>query len=48
MKYEGLLSRYGELLKLPAHTKNISLTEGDTPLIPVPRLAEEMGGGFDL
>jgi len=44
----GLLDRYRPLLDLPAHTQTISLQEGNTPLIPVPRLAEELGGGFDL
>lgn len=44
----GLLDRYRPLLDLPAHTQTISLQEGNTPLIPVPRLVEELGGGFDL
>jgi threonine synthase len=46
--YYGLLDRYGHLLDLPAHTQPITLHEGHTPLIPVPRLAEELGGGFEL
>jgi len=46
--YKGLLDRYGHLLDLPSHSTPISLTEGNTPLIPVPRLAEELGGGFEL
>jgi len=46
--YSGLLSRYGHLLDLPDHTIPVSLQEGNTPLIPVPRLAEELGGGFEL
>lgn len=48
MKYSGVLSRYGNLLDLPEHTTPITLLEGDTPLIPVPRLAEDFGGGFEL
>ena len=48
MKYSGVLSRYGNLLDLPEHTTTITLLEGDTPLIPVPRLAEDFGGGFEL
>lgn len=48
MNYQGVLQRYGHLLDLPAHTQPVSLLEGDTPLIPVPRLAEELGGGFEL
>jgi threonine synthase len=48
MTYAGVLSRYGNLLNLPEHTSLVTLLEGDTPLIPVPRLAKELGGGFDL
>jgi threonine synthase len=48
MTTSGVLQRYGDLLDLPAHTTPISLLEGDTPLIPVPRLALELGGGFEL
>ena len=48
MNYSGVLSRYGNLLDLPEYTTPITLLEGDTPLIPVPRLAEEFGGGFEL
>lgn len=43
MTYQGLIHRYGHLLDLPAHTKNISLLEGNTPLIPMPRLGKEFG-----
>ncbi len=43
MTYQGLINRYGHLLDLPAHTKNISLLEGNTPLIPMPRLSKEFG-----
>jgi threonine synthase len=43
-----LLDRYRLLLDLPGHTRTVSLLEGDTPLIPVPRLASELGGGFEL
>jgi len=44
----GVLDRYRHLMDIPAHTGNISLLEGDTPLIPLPRLAQELGGGFEL
>lgn len=44
----GVLSRYASLLDLPAHTQQVSLLEGNTPLIPMPRLAGELGGGFEL
>jgi threonine synthase len=48
MSYQGVLARYGHLLDLPDHTSPVSLLEGNTPLIPVPRLAQELGGGFEL
>ena len=44
----GVLARYGEYLDIPAHTRAVTLLEGDTPLIPMPRLADELGGGFEL
>jgi threonine synthase len=44
----GVLDRYRHLMDIPTHTGNVSLLEGDTPLIPLPRLAQELGGGFDL
>ena len=48
MAKKGVLERYGEWLDLPAHTGLVTLLEGDTPLIPMPRLAGELGGGFEL
>jgi threonine synthase len=48
MLYTGLFDRYHHLMDIPAHTKRISLLEGNTPLISLPRLAEELGGGFEL
>lgn len=48
MAKQPLLERYRALIDLPEHTKLVSLHEGDTPLIPLPRLAEELGGGFEL
>ncbi len=48
MHRPGLLERYQDYLDLPAHTQPVTLLEGDTPLIPVPRLAAELGGGFEL
>ncbi|MCX8025924.1 MAG: hypothetical protein N3A60_12050, partial [Thermanaerothrix sp.] len=46
--YAGLLERYHDWLDLPPYTRPVTLLEGNTPLIPMPRLAEELGGGFDL
>lgn len=43
MTHQGLIHRYGQYLDLPAHTRNISLLEGNTPLIPMPRLGRELG-----
>lgn len=43
MAYQGVIHRYGHLLDLPAHTRPVSLLEGDTPLIPMPRLGRELG-----
>ena len=48
MPYAGVLDRYRPLLDIPEHTLTISLLEGQTPLIPLPRLAQELGGGFEL
>ncbi len=48
MKNTGVIARYGSWLDVPPHTTPISLQEGSTPLIPMPKLAEEMGGGFEL
>jgi threonine synthase len=44
----GLLAKYGHLLDLPTHTGRVTLLEGGTPLIPTPKLASVMGGGFEL
>ena len=43
MTYQGIIQRYGHLLDLPEHAKTISLLEGNTPLIPMPRLGKELG-----
>lgn len=48
MMYQGLLERYGGLLDLPAHSRTVSLLEGNTPLIPLPGLAKSLGGDFEL
>ncbi len=44
----GLLAKYRTWLDLPAYTLDITLHEGGTPLIPMPRLAAELGGGLEL
>ncbi|HEX9011952.1 MAG TPA: threonine synthase [Anaerolineaceae bacterium] len=48
MTSTGVIDRYRDLLEAPASMPVISLLEGNTPLIPVPRLASDLGGGFDL
>ncbi len=48
MHSAGILARYRALMDIPDHTAEITLLEGNTPLIPVPRLAAELGGGFEL
>jgi len=39
----GVIDRYRPLLNIPEHTQNVTLLEGSTPLIPVPRIADELG-----
>jgi hypothetical protein len=46
--YCGVLETYRSVLDIPAHTRTITLLEGNTPLISVPHLAEKLGGGFEL
>jgi threonine synthase len=48
MPYRGLLDKYGALLDLPAHTRPVSLLEGNTPQIPAENLSRQLGGGFEL
>jgi len=48
MPYAGVLHRYRPLLDIPAHTVAVTMLEGDTPLIPLPRLVDQLGGGFEL
>jgi threonine synthase len=43
MIYQGILSRYGQYLDLPAHTRTVSLLEGNTPLIPAEKLGWLLG-----
>lgn len=43
MTHPSLIQRYRQFLDLPAHTQIVSLREGDTPLIPMPRLGRDLG-----
>lgn len=48
MTYQGIIRRYHDYLDLPAGIEPVTLLEGNTPLIPVPAIAETLGGGFEL
>ncbi len=43
MLYPGLIQRYRAHLTLPENATPITLMEGNTPLIPLPRLSAELG-----
>src|SRR3989344_4289415 len=47
MLSEGILEKYGEYIELPECVVPLSLCEGNTPLIPVPKIVEGLGGGFE-
>ncbi len=42
MSYAGLISRYRQYLPLPPNATPVTLHEGNTPLIPAPRLSAEL------
>ncbi|HEC21385.1 MAG TPA: threonine synthase [Chloroflexi bacterium] len=46
--WPGVVAHYRTLIDLPPDARPVTLLEGNTPLIPVPRLADALGGGFDL
>jgi len=48
MSYQGIIETYKALLKIPDEMKAVTLLEGNTPLIPVPAIADQLGGDFDL
>ena len=48
MPYSGVLDRYRAYLDIPAYTAQVTLLEGNTPLIPMPGLSKSLGGGFEL
>lgn len=48
MNHCGVIAHYRPFLDIPEYTANVTLLEGDTPLIPVPGLAKTLGGGFEL
>lgn len=48
MPKPALLERYRALMDLPSYSRLVSLQEGNTPLVPLARLAQGLGGGFEL
>lgn len=46
--WPGVIRRYAEHLPVTADTPVVTLLEGNTPLIPAPKLVEVMGGKFSL
>ncbi len=46
--WPGIIKRYAAFLPVTAATPLITLLEGNTPLISVPRFVEAIGGNFDL
>ena len=48
MAYPGVIEQYRPLLNIPQYTRTVTLLEGNTPLIPMPGLAKELGSGFEL
>ena len=46
--WPGVIRRYASFLPVTDQTPVITLLEGNTPLIPVPRFVEKIGGKFDL
>ena len=48
MSWPGIIEKYRSRLPLPAGAKVITLLEGNTPLLPAPRLASALKGDIDL
>jgi threonine synthase len=47
-RYSGLVDKYRHCLPIAADTPAISLCEGNTPLVPLERLARSLGGDVEL
>ena len=43
MTWQGLLKQYNDYLPVTENTPNISLNEGNTPLLHFPTLSKELG-----
>jgi len=48
VSWPGVIEKYRDRLPLPAGAKVITLLEGNTPLLPAPRLAAALKGEIDL
>ena len=48
MSWPGVIEKYRERLPLPPSAKIVTLLEGNTPLLPAPRLASALKGDIDL
>ncbi len=46
--WPGVIRKYASFLPVNATTPVVTLLEGNTPLIPVPRFVAAIGGNFDL
>lgn len=47
-QWKGVIDCYGPRLNISGIDHPVTLFEGNTPLLPAPRLAKSMGGGFEL
>jgi threonine synthase len=48
MAWHGLIAKFGDRMEIAGKTTPITLLEGNTPLIPAPRLAEAIAPGCEL
>jgi len=48
MRYNGVIEQYRQLINIPDGLKPISLLEGNTPLIPVPAIADMLNNNCKL
>jgi threonine synthase len=46
--YFGVIEKYRPYLNIPNGIPAVTLFEGNTPLIPVPSISKQLGGGFDV
>jgi len=48
MSWKGVIENYRQYLPVNEQTQVVTLLEGNTPLIPVPRFVDAIGGKFQL